>query len=419
MDTKKSNMIYTLFLCITIPLFLFLLGYPVLRAKAYKSHTDNYNVTLELGAYKIKISDAAYLEDKGELDYMLSVIKEKNEEVLPEIDSTYLYFNNGDYENKTDDMIGKELSEMSELISIPDTRNDFDYIGVLVKYKENDKYTGDKVDEFGDIVDGDTIEGKTYSQLILIDKADITFLNSADYSPKGKEKSVAVSTDTSSQKDNSSSMSERKSTARNGSSALKADSSRAYSQSETSSSSSHTDISSSSHSDSSSTLTPVGNGGSHSGGGYSGGGYSGGGNEYPGERDEDEMREPETTTTHIETAPPVTTTTPETTTTTVPTTTQAPETQPPRITIHVDGIRLETDFPANNVILSVGNSHEIRAVISPDNADDKSVKWESNREDIAVVDGNGKITAVGNGKAIITATTNDGGLKASCMVTVS
>ena len=213
-------------------------------------------------------------------------------------------------------------------------------------------------------------------------------------------------------------MSERKSTARNGSSALKADSSRAYSQSETSSSS-HTDISSSSHSDSSSTLTPVGNGGSHSGGGYSGGGYSGGGNEYPDERDEDEMREPETTTTHIETAPPVTTTTPETTTTTVPTNTQAPETQPPRITILVDGIRLETDFPANNVILSVGNSHEIRAVISPDNADDKSVKWESNREDIAVVDGNGKITAVGKGKAIITATTNDGGLKASCMVTVS
>ena len=85
----------------------------------------------------------------------------------------------------------------------------------------------------------------------------------------------------------------------------------------------------------------------------------------------------------------------------------------------MDGIRLETDYAANNVTLKIGEEHKVKAVISPENADDKSVKWESNREDIAVIDDDGKIKAVGKGKAIITATTNDSGLKASCMVTVS
>ena len=55
----------------------------------------------------------------------------------------------------------------------------------------------------------------------------------------------------------------------------------------------------------------------------------------------------------------------------------------------------------------------------PDNAINKNVKWESNRPDIATVDSNGNVTAVSKGKAIITATTEDKGLKASCMITVS
>ena len=91
------------------------------------------------------------------------------------------------------------------------------------------------------------------------------------------------------------------------------------------------------------------------------------------------------------------------------TTTQA------RIKVH--GISLITGFANNNVILSVNKSVSISAVISPDNADNKSVIWSSNRPDIAVVDG-GRITAKSKGKAIITAVTQDGGLSASCMVTV-
>ena len=85
----------------------------------------------------------------------------------------------------------------------------------------------------------------------------------------------------------------------------------------------------------------------------------------------------------------------------------------------VYSIKLATDFEYNDVQLKVGGRTQLRAEIEPDNAINKNVKWESNRPDIATVDSNGNVTAVSKGKAIITATTEDKGLKASCMITVS
>lgn len=52
-----------------------MLSYPALRSKANDNKSKYYNESIELGAYMIKVSDAAYLEDKSELDFMLSVIK--------------------------------------------------------------------------------------------------------------------------------------------------------------------------------------------------------------------------------------------------------------------------------------------------------------------------------------------------------
>ena len=56
----------------------------------------------------------------------------------------------------------------------------------------------------------------------------------------------------------------------------------------------------------------------------------------------------------------------------------------------------------------------------PLDADDRTVTWMSDNEEVATVDGNGLVTAVGEGKATITATANDGsGVSASCVVTVT
>ena len=54
----------------------------------------------------------------------------------------------------------------------------------------------------------------------------------------------------------------------------------------------------------------------------------------------------------------------------------------------------------------------------PDNAYDKSVVWKSTNPEIAEVDQNGKVTAMGAGTATITATTADGGKVAGCEVVV-
>lgn len=60
----------------------------------------------------------------------------------------------------------------------------------------------------------------------------------------------------------------------------------------------------------------------------------------------------------------------------------------------------------------------LKAVVLPENATDKSIKWTSDKTEVAIVDGHGVVTAVAAGTAIITATTNDGAQKATCTIMV-
>lgn len=60
----------------------------------------------------------------------------------------------------------------------------------------------------------------------------------------------------------------------------------------------------------------------------------------------------------------------------------------------------------------------LEALVYPETANDKSVKWSSSNTRVATVDQSGKVTGVGAGSATITARTNVGGLTASCLVNV-
>ena len=63
---------------------------------------------------------------------------------------------------------------------------------------------------------------------------------------------------------------------------------------------------------------------------------------------------------------------------------------------------------------------QLSATIAPEDADNCTVTWTSDNEEVATVDGHGLVTAVGEGTATITATANDGsGVSASCVVTVT
>ncbi len=68
--------------------------------------------------------------------------------------------------------------------------------------------------------------------------------------------------------------------------------------------------------------------------------------------------------------------------------------------------------------LNVGATETLSATVAPANATVKTVKWSSSNPAAATVDANGLVTAVAKGTANITVTTDDGGLTATCAVTV-
>jgi len=83
--------------------------------------------------------------------------------------------------------------------------------------------------------------------------------------------------------------------------------------------------------------------------------------------------------------------------------------------VAVSGISLNY----STLSIEIGSTEQLRATVLPTNASDKSVIWSSNNSNVATVDNSGNVTAVSEGVATITATTNDGGYTATCQTTVS
>ena len=67
----------------------------------------------------------------------------------------------------------------------------------------------------------------------------------------------------------------------------------------------------------------------------------------------------------------------------------------------------------------IGDFQTLKATVYPSNALEKGIKWTSSDEAVAKVDDDGRVTAVANGVAVITVTTDDQGKTASCTVTVA
>ena len=83
-------------------------------------------------------------------------------------------------------------------------------------------------------------------------------------------------------------------------------------------------------------------------------------------------------------------------------------------TVPVEGVSLDK---TSLYLTKIGQSAQLTATVEPANATNKNVTWSSSNTDVAVVE-DGVVTAVGNGEAIITVTTEDGGKTATCTVTV-
>jgi hypothetical protein len=84
-----------------------------------------------------------------------------------------------------------------------------------------------------------------------------------------------------------------------------------------------------------------------------------------------------------------------------------------KVVASVDSVSLP-----ETITLRVGTAMTLTASILPIEANNKAVTWSSNNRNVAVIDENGKITALKAGTATITVTTADGKKKAECKVIV-
>ena len=84
--------------------------------------------------------------------------------------------------------------------------------------------------------------------------------------------------------------------------------------------------------------------------------------------------------------------------------------------VAVDGVRLT---PQSIQLTAIGATQQIVATISPANATDRALTWESTDSTVASVDASGLVTARGAGVGIfITAITRDGNHQSSVNVSV-
>ena len=83
--------------------------------------------------------------------------------------------------------------------------------------------------------------------------------------------------------------------------------------------------------------------------------------------------------------------------------------------VSVTGVKLS----ATVAELTIGNSKQLTAAISPTNATNKGVTWSSSNTNVASVSSSGVVVAKGEGTATITVRTDDGGYTAACTIRVS
>ncbi|MDR0232329.1 MAG: Ig-like domain-containing protein, partial [Dysgonamonadaceae bacterium] len=83
--------------------------------------------------------------------------------------------------------------------------------------------------------------------------------------------------------------------------------------------------------------------------------------------------------------------------------------------VDVTGVSLNK----NTTSLKVGLSEQLTATITPSNATNKNVTWNSSNPSVATVSSTGLVTALTEGGTTITVTTKDGNKTAQCVVTVT
>lgn len=187
---KKGNKIYVAFLAISVPLLLFFLCSRMIFESGVNSKSENYQQTVSLTDYLIKLDNAAYNTDTQELK-VTAYIKESNSTngaTYPEI-----YSIAADYDIETFMTYRTERNKYNEFgmdIIVENVSDEFRYIRIYWQSKAPDTVIPEKYDEFGNLIPSTTEEGEMQYVYMIIDKVDCQIINSEKEESKPPATSV-------------------------------------------------------------------------------------------------------------------------------------------------------------------------------------------------------------------------------------
>ncbi len=388
LSTKKVNITYTVYLLISIPITLLFLLSSII-AGATNIDSIDYDTVLTLNEeYYIKVSDAVYIEDENTIKFKFSLKEMEYANPTgdpPSILSVWL-----DSSDNELDFTSQKLDDISTeyTCKISDKQKEFKRLIVRVQYKTPDVKQPDTTDKFGAVYEGEVVKGKEFTERITIGRDDIKKMSAEENKHTVTDKVVLTTTtkitttnsdDNSDNKSSDADSSEGATTTKNSTTTKKSSENKATSDTTTTGE----------RASASSTVTATGN--------------NGGGN--------NSTKNTTSNTTKV------------TARTTAQATSKATTKNKQTVKTSAQGaapnaISMRTNSSTYDVYMSVGQTHKVQAVVSPSTAT-QGVSWSSLRPNVATVDSDGNIKAVGKGITIITVTTINGGLKASCMVTVS
>lgn len=167
---KSSSKIYIIFTVVTVLLAAFFLtSNRWMQSITYKSKSDNYNQTLTLNCYNIKITDASYHDNICEFVLKCRLSSSDTRATYPEIKT--IRFDDDLTEYKF--TVSEKYDDYSRKVTVKDPPSDFKIMRVVVRSALPDTKYADAYDEFGEKIPAHTEKGKGYIRTITIDRKDM------------------------------------------------------------------------------------------------------------------------------------------------------------------------------------------------------------------------------------------------------
>lgn len=386
---KSSNAKYISFIIITVIMVLFFILINSLLKDSRKVRNEGYDTSLKLNGYIIKVNNACYDSSAQRLTFDLYIKSEYD--IATDAETPYISEIESNAKKLDFSISEHEKNNYAHTITVNQVDKKFYYVRIKISSKGPDIQPEPTVDEFGNIITQEVIKGEVVNKYIYIDYRNVS-------KASGKKEVVATVSQhiTTAAPTTTTSPEVTKGTITSATSPV----STGVTKQTTKTSKFNTSSSASTAVDTTSktkVTTP--------------------------KKDTSSKRVStfkKTTTKKVTSAPKTTTkkkiTTKKPITTTKKTTTKTTPTLKP---IKLTGLKLSTVSPNNTVYIKVSESTHVKPVFIPAQATNKKVYWESNREDRAVIDKNGKVTGRSPGTVIIKCTSDDGRLTAACMIVVT